>query len=212
VLEIVKKSKRTSWTVLFTSVPRAYVEDVLTVAFPNEADVASFRQPHGPGESVSELLRGAIHEVLGVRVKFLTRHEAAADDPKPEPASAESSGEPPVAENPLPPAADWNVIPIPGQAEPEASASGTPPVATVAPPTTDAGSAVKATPASTAAVSSRPAEKADPKQHTADGKARYGEAVVREILGASFIEEHSLTPTDPPAALDSPDSPDASDD
>ena len=38
-----------------------------------------------------------------------------------------------------------------------------------------------------------------------DGKARYGEAVVREILGASFIEEHSLTPTDPPAALDTPD-------
>ena len=93
VLEVVKKTKRTSWTVLFTSNPRAYTDDVLTVAFPNEADVASFRQPQGPGESVSEQLRGAIHEVLGVRVKFLTRHEASADDPKPaaEPASEPTS-------------------------------------------------------------------------------------------------------------------------
>ena len=223
VLEIVKKSKRTSWTVLFTSIPRAYTEDVLTVAFPNEADVVSFRQPQGPGESVSEQLRGAIHEVLGVRVKFLTRHEASADDPKPEPAatpttadptpSESATTEPPAAVNPLPPAAEWNVVTIPGQAEPEAStatskpqaATVTPTTATVARPTTDASSSAKATPASNPAVSSPAAEKAAPKQHTADGKARYGEAVVREILGASFIEEHSLTPTDPPAVLDTPD-------
>jgi hypothetical protein len=39
---------------------------------------------------------------------------------------------------------------------------------------------------------------------TADGKARYGEAVVREILGASFIEEQSLRPTSAPAPLDTP--------
>ena len=46
-----------------------------------------------------------------------------------------------------------------------------------------------------------------PKTHqqtTADGKARYGEAVVREILGASFIEEQSLRPASAPAPLDSP--------
>jgi DNA polymerase-3 subunit gamma/tau len=209
VLEVVKKTKRTSWTVLFTSSPRAYTDDVLTVAFPNEADVASFRQPQGPGESVSEQLRGAIHEVLGVRVKFLTRHEASADDPgwaKASPPADDWAPEAaPQTENPLPPAAEWNVVAIPGQTEPEASATVTPPVATVARPATASSSPAKATPASAPAVSSPRVEKAAPKQHTADGKARYGEAVVREILGANFIEEHSLTPTDPPAALDTPD-------
>jgi DNA polymerase-3 subunit gamma/tau len=212
VLEIVKKSKRTSWTVLFTSIPRAYTDDVLTVAFPNEADVASFRQPQGPGESVSEQLRGAIHEVLGVRVKFLTRHEASADDPKPDLATPEpdrtttdTATEPPVAANPLPPAAEWNVVTIPGQEQPETSAPVTPTTATATRPATDANSPAKATPASNPAVSPQTADKPSPKQHTADGKARYGEAVVREILGANFIEEHSLTPTDPPAALDTPD-------
>ncbi|MBC7403226.1 MAG: hypothetical protein H7279_08665, partial [Microbacteriaceae bacterium] len=29
---------------------------------------------------------------------------------------------------------------------------------------------------------------------TADGKQRYGESVVREILGASFIEEQAVAP------------------
>ena len=219
VLEIVKKTKRTSWTVLFTSIPRAYTDDVLTVAFPNEADVASFRQPHGPGESVSEQLRGAIHEVLGVRVKFLTRHEAAADDPKPAPAEPDDSApanpvvEPAVPENPLPPAAEWNVIAIPGQTpaeKPDApekpqAATATPTTATVGQPATEASSETRVTPASDPVVSSPTAARKPPQQHTADGKARYGEAVVREILGANFIEEHSLAPADPPAVLDTPD-------
>ena len=56
-----------------------------------------------------------------------------------------------------------------------------------------------------AAKSKAAAKKPAPQQHTADGKARYGEAVVREILGANFIEEHSLAPADPPAVLDTPD-------
>jgi DNA polymerase-3 subunit gamma/tau len=37
---------------------------------------------------------------------------------------------------------------------------------------------------------------------TTEGKARYGEAVVREILGASFIEEQSLRPASAPAPLE----------
>ena len=41
-------------------------------------------------------------------------------------------------------------------------------------------------------------ERATPKRPapvaTADGKQRYGESVVREILGASFIEEQPVSP------------------
>jgi DNA polymerase-3 subunit gamma/tau len=210
ILEIVKNSKRNAWMALAASTPRAYVGDVLTVAFATEADVASFKQPQGPGESVSEQLRGAIHEVLGVRVKFLARHEVGPEGPPaPAPARVEQppAPQPAAAENPLPPAPEWNVVPIPssGTAAPT-PAPGAP--APVADPEPEASSPVVAPPASAppapAPAPAPVAEKRAPQQNTADGKARYGEAVVREILGASFIEEQSLRPTTAPAPLDAP--------
>jgi DNA polymerase-3 subunit gamma/tau len=201
VLEIVKDSKRNAWMALAASTPRAYAGDVLTVAFATEADVSSFKQPQGPGESVSEQLRGAIHQVLGVRVKFLARHEAAPGDAAPTRAAPKPPS-PPVDENPLPPAPEWNVVSIPSNepagappdpdTEPEPPASVTPASAPPAPVRAPA-------PGRTAPAPGRTA----PQKNTADGKARYGEAVVREILGASFIEEQALHPTDPPAPLDS---------
>ena len=188
ILEIVKDSKRNAWMALAASTPRAYTGDVLTVAFATEADVASFKQPQGPGESVSEQLRGAIHEVLGVRVKFLARHEATPAESPPKQSAA-----PPADENPLPPAPEWNVVQIPAsdvpapEPAPEASAPVVP----------------EARVAEVTVAEVTGAEKRAPQQSTADGKARYGEAVVREILGASFIEEQTLHPVDPPAPLDS---------
>jgi DNA polymerase-3 subunit gamma/tau len=192
ILEIVKNSKRNAWMALAASTPRAYAGDVLTVAFATEADVTSFKQPQGPGESVSEHLRGAIHEVLGVRVKFLARHEAAAET---RPSAAPPADPSPVDENPLPPAPEWNVVSIPSS-EPAPSKQTTPAAETppAAPPEPSAAASPVSAPA---------AEKRAPQHHTADGKARYGEAVVREILGASFIEEQALHPVDPPAPLDS---------
>lgn len=183
ILEIVKDSKRNAWMALAASTPRAFAGDVLTVAFATEADVASFKQPQGPGESVSEQLRGAIHQVLGVRVKFLARHEAAPVEAAPAP----------VDENPLPPAPEWNVVSIPSSG-PAPSATPTPtPASAPAPPIADPVTAEPAT---------APSPQTPPQQKTAGGKARYGEAVVREILGASFIEEQSLHPTEPPPPLD----------
>ena len=189
ILDRVKQRKMTAWMSLQTAKPRAYEGDVLTVAFAVEADVAKFKQPQAPGESVSEQLRSAIHDVLGVRVKFLTRHEQDADDrpvEKPEPAAAPA---PPRDGNPLPPAPEWNVVQIPSgpTADDAPSASATPPEVRAA----------------EAPGKPEPARRA-PQATTADGKERYGEAVVREILGASFLEEQSLRPADPPAVLDTP--------
>ncbi|MEO5534095.1 MAG: DNA polymerase III subunit gamma and tau [Pseudolysinimonas sp.] len=204
VLEIVKTAKRGAWMAIAASTPRAFNGDVLTVAFATEADVASFKQPQGPGESVSDLLRGAIHGVLGVRVKFLTRHETGSAAPPVESPPA-AVAESPVAENPLPPAAEWNVVAIPsspekaGAEKPGPKKSPTPAPATEAQPAPEAVSAAEVTPASTPQPQPQPRT---PVSTTADGKARYGEAVVREILGAAFIEEQSLRPVDPPAALD----------
>src|SRR5690606_35033469 len=51
VLAVVEKAKRTAWTRVRTTTVRAYVDDVLTLAFANETDVASFREAQGAGES-----------------------------------------------------------------------------------------------------------------------------------------------------------------
>ena len=147
VLEHVQSSKLNAWVILQTAHARNLVDDVLTVTFPSENDVASFKQPHPSGDSVSEYLRGAILAVLGFRVKFIARVEAATVV---ESVEAESE--------PIDPGG-WAVATIPESA-PE-----------VAP-----------------RVSRAPAPRPEPTDK------RYGESVVRELLGASFIEEQPLTP------------------
>ncbi len=210
-----KAAGRRPWTVVSTTSVHAFDGEVLTLGFTNENDVASFRPAPGApvGESVSEHLREAILDVLGVRVKFLPRVEADASaaasdtatldpapDPNPEPEPAPEAELEPVPEpepepgpvpEPEPEAAEepgWNVTAIPGAQAPAK-----------APARAAAGKP-----------SSKPASKPEPSANptaatasatTAAGNARYGEAVVREILGASFLEEHSLAPRDAPATL-----------
>ncbi|MBC7517826.1 MAG: DNA polymerase III subunit gamma and tau [Microbacteriaceae bacterium] len=77
ILEAVQKSKRSAWMVVFTSRVLDLVGDVLYLSFISENDVASFRE-QGAGDGVSEHLRRAIVEILGIRVKFLPRVDAAA--------------------------------------------------------------------------------------------------------------------------------------
>jgi DNA polymerase-3 subunit gamma/tau len=200
VLEVMQRAHgRRPWSVVATTTVHAFDGEVLTLQFSNESDVASFRPGPGskPGESISEQLRAAILEVLGVRVKFLPRVEAAvpaaaelpaepAPEPEPvpepeqrapepesvaepEPAPEEPAPEPaPAPEEPAPePDSGWNVAVIPG------AAAGAPAEATTQ----------KAAPAASA------------------GPSRYGEAVVRELLNASFIEETTLAPRDRPVPL-----------
>ena len=76
---------------------------------------------------------------------------------------------------------------IPGAPAPEKPATEKP-----APP-------AKATAPAAKPATGRTAGKSTPT--TASGSARYGEAVVREILGANFLEEQSLAPRDAPATL-----------
>jgi DNA polymerase III subunit gamma/tau len=164
--------KRKAWMVVQTSQARALEGDILTVTFPNEADVADFKKPQTAGESVSEVLRAAILSILGLRVKFIAKveptlaaiaeetavSEAAAPIEEQAPEPTEPEAEPAVD------AAGWAVAAIPGSAEPEQVAPRSNPKA--------AKTAAPATPA----------------------PQRYGESVVREILGASFIEEQTVVP------------------
>lgn len=73
VVEHVQRARRSAWSVVVTAQVTALRDDVLTLTFPSQQDVASFKEVSDPSTSVSELLRSAIIDVLGLRVKFVAR-------------------------------------------------------------------------------------------------------------------------------------------
>ncbi|WP_175470134.1 DNA polymerase III subunit gamma and tau, partial [Curtobacterium sp. MCBA15_001] len=78
VLEHVQRAKRSAWTVIVTAQVTALRDDVLALTFPSQQDVASFKEMSDPTTSVSELVRQAIIDVLGFRVKFVARGPGGA--------------------------------------------------------------------------------------------------------------------------------------
>ncbi|HET8895633.1 MAG TPA: DNA polymerase III subunit gamma and tau [Protaetiibacter sp.] len=216
ILDVVQGIKRGSWMVVYTSTPRAYdaASEVLTLSFPSDNDVQSFREAQGAGESVSEHLRQAILKVLGVRVKFIARVEGGAPAAAaPTKASASTTAPPSAA---APAASGWNVAPIPNAA-PASDDEAPPPSDDDAPPPDD--EPAEPTPSderagTEAASAAPPSEPAAEKPATSARRpqgarapsnpnrpGRYGEAVVREVLKASFIEEVQLNPSDRPVRL-----------
>ena len=214
ILEVVQKAKRTAWMVVYTATPRILNGDVLTLSFPSETDVNNFKDRPTSGDSVSETLRSAINTVLGIRVKYVARVDAAAT---PVPAATTPARN---ASAPAPSNGGWNVAVIPGSApvdeappadEPEPPfepPAEEPPPAAAAEPVANAsprGSSPAASAGPAAPISRRPldgAGVAEPRRGSPSSTARYGEAVVRELLGASFIEEQNLAPRDRPVTLD----------
>ncbi|QHC73081.1 DNA polymerase III subunit gamma and tau [Rathayibacter sp. VKM Ac-2805] len=255
ILEVVQKAKMTAWLVAYTAQVRALKDDVLTLSFPSQNDVESFKMPGTAGQpGVSEYLRQAIQQVLGLRVKYIARVEPRAAAPEAERAAVEATAAPaPAAPIPAVTGSDgWATVAIPADPTPAAEAAAPsapveapaaaaepvraaplaaaeaapagdeppfdeeppeedmPPVeppmpdswATVAPPGEPAAAPEPAAPPRPAPVAERPAPAARPvtrttRSATADGRQRYGEAVVREILGAQFIEEQPHTPRGP---------------
>jgi DNA polymerase-3 subunit gamma/tau len=265
VLDAVQKAKLSAWMVVFTAQVRSFKDDVLTLSFPSDNDVSSFRQA-GPGQGVSEYLRQAIVDVLGVRVKFVARADVAASEPAPistapistAPTSAAATEPAPTSTAPTgaastAPAApakrpaqktsaaqttSWATIAIPGSddAQPSESVPSAAPAPSVPPapdleppfdeepppeteppyepepPTAPQATGVtkQATPtqpirATEPAKATKPIPATEPAPTAREERAassvafqepqRYGESVVREILGASFIEEQPAPPT-----------------
>ena len=200
VLEAVARVKRTAWTVVVTAKPMGYKDDVLALAFPSENDANSFRELKAPGDSVSEILRNAIQEVLGVRVKFLARVDAAARRPSaPAEQGPPPQDEPPADAEPDPvddlsegPTSTGPPSEEPPSEEPPSEPSGEPQF------TTATSWAVAEIPGANPPASVTPVEAASTpasvKTPASAERQRYGEAVVREVLRASFIEEQELAP------------------
>jgi len=188
ILEVVQKAKRTAWMVVYTSTPRALNDDVLTLSFPSETDVSNFKERPVSGDSVSEQLRAAITAVLGIRVKFVARVDATGAAPA---AAAPAASDTDVAE---PANGGWNVTAIPGSEAALAAAEDVEDVQTATAPETEVPSA--------SGGATESIDQGDAHASRARAASRYGEAVVRELLGASFIEEQSIAPRDQPVTLE----------
>jgi DNA polymerase-3 subunit gamma/tau len=101
IVEVVQKARRTAWMVVVTATVVDFADDVLTLAFPSANDVESFKRPQGAAEGVSEYLRRAIVDVLGVKVKYIARVEGDGPaGPTPAGAPPVDASVPPAASNP----------------------------------------------------------------------------------------------------------------
>jgi DNA polymerase-3 subunit gamma/tau len=185
ILEAVQKAKLTAWMVVYTAKPlELRADNVLTLSFPSQNDVEALKQQSAPGEGIADYLKKGIFDVLGIRVKFIAKVETSRAAPEPQQA-------PEPTEPEIEPASGttWYTATV-TDSEPE-----TKPVQP-APKTAPA-------PAKKAEKAAEPEPpKKPPVVATTDGKQRYGESVVREILGASFIEEQAVTPRVTPQARD----------
>ncbi|SFI19669.1 MULTISPECIES: DNA polymerase III subunit gamma and tau [Microbacterium] len=89
ILNRLEPVSRSSWMIATAARPVAYSDaGVLTLSFQSQADVTAFKKLNA-GQGPSEDLRGAIHSVLGVRVKYVAKHDS---DPTPPPSGGPGGG------------------------------------------------------------------------------------------------------------------------
>jgi len=255
VLAALESISRSSWLLVSVATVADFSGDVLTLTFANASDVAKFKHLLA-GAGPSEDLRTAIKQVLGIRVKYLAKHDPAGgpsdssgpsdggptggpgpgEAPRtPQPgggASAQPGGGTPApprgggttaqprggttAAAAAPAVTDWAVAPIPSSEAPTAVLA---PSLAVDDEPEDApvGLAVQLPAPREGDVLDADEPSADdddsegvdldvaPEQapvvaqriaRAPDGTQRYGEAVVRQLLGARFIrEEPHASPT-----------------
>ena len=184
ILDVVKDARLNAWMVVFTAKPLELRENnVLVLSFASQKDVDALKQQAAPGQGVGELLKKAFVQVLGFEPAFIARVDSSAAQQHVVPQV--STDEPPADEFPPTEGGGWAVVSIP-DSEPMPEPVQVPglrdskPAAVPAPEPPKAKSPVLA-PAAT--------------QTTAPPvNARYGEAVVRQLLGATFIEEQVVAP------------------
>jgi DNA polymerase-3 subunit gamma/tau len=202
ILEAVEKAKRSAWMVVFTATPlELRPGNVLVLSFASQADVDALKQPSAPGEGVGDHLKQAVLDVLGFRPALIARAESSRP-PAVQPAAVPPESTPPESA-PQQSAPDFvEEAPEPSWPDEEPPVPAVTGWATAV--VTDAEPETKPTPAPVAKAAKPVPKKAEPEPEqramkaapvaTVDGKQRYGESVVREILGASFIEEQVVAP------------------
>ena len=147
ILTIVNKKSKAAWMVAFALNVIDFTGDVLTLKFLSQKDLDSFKNSDG----ASEVLRGAIMDVLGVQVKFKAQIDAKSEAPATTPIAVVK--EPVVAkqkvvEQVVAEVVPEEPVPVEDAPEPKSRNSG-----------------------------------------MADESARYGESLLREMLGAEPMQD-----------------------
>jgi DNA polymerase-3 subunit gamma/tau len=182
VLGRLETISRPSWLIATVARVAALEGDILTLTFQSQGDVAAFKK-RTAGSGPSEDLRQAIQGVLGIRVKYIARHDSdepggdggpsapASPPPAPPTASRESGGSsaparqaPPAPRASAGPVTEWAVATIPTDAPAVAEPSARYPSGPGAGPAASASTAVaapvrpQAAPAAAPAVAEAPAQ------------------------------------------------------
>jgi len=191
VLDVVEKAKRSAWMVVYTARPlELRGGGVLVLSFASQNDVDALKQSAAVGETVGDHLKRAVLQVLGFTPSFLARVDAIPASTANGNANAAASAEAEIEHNPEEPTG-WAVAAIPASAgAPEKPTKAARAKSSAAAPENTA-NAASANPAKAASEATSPSD-ASVKPTVKD--TRYGESVIREVLGASFIEEHPIAP------------------
>ena len=175
ILSLVNKASKSAWMIAFTLSVVDYTDDVLTLKFLSQKDLETLKSSAG----ASDVLRKAIFDVLGIQVKFkpvVAEAAPVAAEPAVALQAAPAMQSQPAAK-PLapeePPVAEEEVAPE----EPVAPAE-----AATTEPEAEAEAEEAAPPKTTAPKKSR-------NSGMADESARYGESLLREMLGAEPIQD-----------------------
>jgi DNA polymerase III subunit gamma/tau len=188
IMSHIENAKRAAWMIVTTAEVREFTDGVMTLVFARESDAAAFRpQPGVPG-GVHEITRQAIQAVLGVSPKFRLSVEGTrtqpVDAPLPDTEVIPISAPPAVAT--IDPETDgWATVQIPGS-KPKPAFADESEVTSLS--DTETATAVEPDGASDAAPVAE-----DSKPMPVVDESRYGESVVREVLGATFLSEEKLT-------------------
>ncbi|MEO7005934.1 MAG: DNA polymerase III subunit gamma and tau [Terrimesophilobacter sp.] len=208
ILKVVEDAKRTAWMVLATASPRELRDNnVLVLTFPSQKDVDGLKERSVPGQGIGDYLKQATFQVLGIRPALVAKvdpkpaagnstQQDPPDEPEPEDTGGPEPTEPDV-QDALPEGTTWYTAPVPEsdssqQAQPAPTSPARAKAEVIPEP---AAERQEQTPAVPGPVAPEPAAPEPATTKAAlQPRQRYGESVVREILGASFIEEQTIEP------------------
>jgi DNA polymerase-3 subunit gamma/tau len=180
VLSKVNKQSKSAWMVAFSLTVVDFSDEILTLKFLSQNDLDAFKNASG----ASDILRKAIFDVLGVQVKFKAQIEAA-------PVAA--AVVPPVAAQAAPKTAPIAIVHTESPDDYEPEPEDDEPAFQIEPPKaveseTVASNAVEPKPEAAKAEPAK-AEPAKSRNGMVDESARYGESLLREMLGAEPIAD-----------------------
>jgi DNA polymerase III subunit gamma/tau len=158
ILSKVNKQSKSAWMVAFSLSVVDFGDEILTLKFLSQNDLDAFKNASG----ASDILRKAIFDVLGIQVKF----KAQIDDSEPTPAVAPASAVAPNQPKTAPISIVHTEAPDDYEDEPEEDE----PAFQIEAPKAEA-----------------PATPAKSRNGMVDESARYGESLLREMLGAEPI-------------------------